>query len=177
MTDITQKIQALLFVAGEAVPKKDLQELVHVDEAGLMASLQDLKAALIGQGLALIETSEAVQLTTAPAVAEFLGTFLEKQDSQLSRASSETLALIAYRGPISRYDIEAIRGVDSRRILQQLVFRGLVSKQTNQGRVVFYDVTPEFWQHVGLPNRQALPRFEELKDNERLRALLAFTQQ
>lgn len=173
MNESAQKIQALLFVAGEVVPKKDLQQLTGLSLAAIDEAIGEIRTYLEGQGLTLVETSEGVQITTAPSVGEFLGKFLEKEESQLSRAACETLALIAYRGPISRYDIEAIRGVDSRRMLQQLVYRGLITKQASEGRVSLYDVSMEFWHHLGVRSREDLPRFEELKNNEALRVLLA----
>lgn len=173
MNDNVKKIEALLFVAGEAVPKKDIGQITGLDQAAVDAALNELRGQLEGHGLCLIESAEGVQMVTAPEVGPFLKQFLTDDGIQLSRASAETLALIAYRGPISRYDVDAIRGVDCRRIISQLVYRGLVRKESKEGRAVMYDISDEFFLHMGVTSREQLPRFEELHSNERLREILA----
>jgi len=173
MTQTAQHIEAILFVAGEAVPKKDLAKLAGVDETQLGDVLMELSQSLAGHGITLMDSVEGVQLITSPEVGAFLGTFVKEGASSLSRAASETLALVAYRGPVSRYDIEVIRGVDSRRILGQLVFRGLVVKEQTPGKAMFYDISADFLMHMGITAKEQLPKYEELKNNERLRELLS----
>ncbi|MBI3255887.1 MAG: SMC-Scp complex subunit ScpB [Candidatus Andersenbacteria bacterium] len=172
MNEAVKKIEALLFVAGEAVPLKDMARITGLDATALQTTLQALRALLEGHGLALVESAQGVQLVTAPEVGAFLKQFLADDRSQLSRAAAETLALIAYRGPISRYDVDAIRGVDCRRIISQLVYRGLVRKESKEGRAVMYDISDEFFMHMGVTSREQLPLFESLHNSERLRELL-----
>lgn len=173
MNEAVKKIEALLFVAGEAVPMKDISQITGLDAAALQTALQELRSSLEGHGLSLVESAEGVQLVTAPEVGPFLKQFLADDGSHLSRAAAETLALIAYRGPISRYDVDAIRGVDCRRIISQLVYRGLVRKESKEGRAVMYDISDEFFMHMGVTSREQLPRFAELHSNERLREIMA----
>jgi len=173
MTLAAQHIEAMLFVAGEAVPKKDLAKLAGVAEGQLADILTEISQSLFGHGITLMDTVQGVQLVTSPEVGAFLGTFVAGGASALSRAASETLALVAYRGPVSRYDIEVIRGVDSRRILSQLVFRGLVVKDQTPGKAMLYDISADFLMHMGITAKEQLPKYEELKNNERLRELLS----
>lgn len=172
MNEVVRKIEALLFVAGEAVPKTDLVKLLGVELNELETYLTELHTVLSETGLALILTQDSVHLVTNPTLADFLQQFLDEENTTLSRAAAETLALVAYKGPVSRYDIEAIRGVDSRRVLQQLVRRGLVVKQAGQGRVSLYTVSELFFQHIGVTRREELPQFQVLSSNERIRELL-----
>ncbi|MBI3251333.1 MAG: SMC-Scp complex subunit ScpB [Candidatus Andersenbacteria bacterium] len=173
MTQAAQHIEALLFVAGEAVPKKDLAKLAGLDEAQLADVLLELSQSLTGHGIVLMDTAQGVQLVTSPDVGAFLETFLAEGTSALSRAASETLALVAYRGPVSRYDLEAIRGVDCRRILSHLVFRGLVVKEPTDGQAMLYDISADFLMHMGITAKEQLPQYEALRNNERLRELLS----
>jgi segregation and condensation protein B len=89
-------------------------------------------------------------------------------EEDLSQAALETLAIIAYRGPVSRAAVENLRGVNCSFILQSLAIRGLVEKKNNpeDGRSYIYNVTFDFLKHLGLGRLEDLPKFEELKKNE-----------
>ncbi|MBI1833842.1 MAG: SMC-Scp complex subunit ScpB [Candidatus Andersenbacteria bacterium] len=172
MTSHTQHIQALLFTAGEAVSKEELCQLSKVTEEELAGAIHEMSEALRGTGLAIIETATHVELVTSPAVAEFLAKFQREESTELSRAASETLAIIAYRGPISRYDVDMLRGVDSRGMIRQLLQRGIVQRLQRSGRTPLYDITEEFLKHMGITNRTALPQFEDLKEADGVNRLL-----
>ncbi len=168
----SQKIEALLFVAGEAVAKKELAKLLNEPVEKIDDYLLELEDALHDRGLALVRTANRIQLVTSPHVATFLAQYSVYDARPLTRAASETLALVAYRGPISRYDIDTIRGVDSRSMLRQLLRRGLVYQIRSGGQTPLYDISDEFLLHVGLTRREQLPQFSELSNNSTVDQLL-----
>lgn len=172
MNEVAQKLEALLFTAGEPLKRSELCELLQVAPEELARAADELREALAGHGLTVVMTAQHIQLMTSPAVASFVEQFLDTEDEPLSKASAEVLALVAYRGPIARFDIEAIRGVDSTRTLRQLVWRGLLTKQKAKGRSILYDVSEEFFAHVGIARREDLPHFDSLQNNEALRHIL-----
>lgn len=175
MGELSQKLEALLFTAGEAVLRSELAALLRISDEELQGAIEDLRAVLTNRGIALVETETEVALTTHPALAEFLTQFLGQTEAQLSRATSETLALVAYRGPVTRYELDVLRGVDTRRILRQLVQNGWVTKASAAGRAPLYDITPEFLKQLGITRKQELPAFAELSDQAAAGELLKHT--
>lgn len=172
MNKKTQQLQALLFAAGEAVPKKELSEILGEPIESVHSYIQELTAALEGHGLALATTDTHIQLVTAPAVADFLSRFQQEELGELTKAAAETLAIIAYRGPLSRYDIDVLRGVDSRSMIRSLMRRGVVRRLQRAGRTPLYDVTEDFLLNLGIQNREQLPDFVTLSNTEAIQHLL-----
>ncbi|HSX25228.1 MAG TPA: SMC-Scp complex subunit ScpB [Candidatus Andersenbacteria bacterium] len=175
MTSLAQHIEALLFTAGEAVLLSEMAQILNVQEAEIVLALQEISNALQGQGIALVTTATHAQLVTSQSVAEFLAQFLSQDDKELSRAAMETLSVIAYRGPISRYDIDTIRGVDSRRMIRQLLLRGLLRQIRTAGQTSLYDISEEFLMKLGMTNKKELPEFASLSISEHLNRLLEET--
>ena len=172
MTKKAQKIQALLFVAGEAVSKKELAKLADTPLETIDEVVQEISDALENQGITIITTNTHVQLTTAPSVAEFLAEYLAETPGKLTKAAAEALALIAYRGPLSRYDIDIIRGVDSRGIIRSLIRRGVIRQIQEAGKTPLYDITEDFLLHLGITKREDLPEFESLRTTESIQRML-----
>lgn len=172
MTPLTQKIHALLFTAGETVSVADLSSLTKEPEQDVRKSLQELSEGLAQTGLAIVMTESHAQIVTSSIVAEFLAQFETQETDELSRAAMETLSIIAYRGPIARFDIDTIRGIDSRRMLRQLLRRGMVRQIRVSGKIPMYDITEEFLSHIGVPKREALPNFEKLSTSEDILRIL-----
>ncbi len=172
MTPLSQKIEALLFTAGEAVPLSELQELTGATEHEVTQAIQELSNSLQDHGLALVTTGTHIELVTSSVVAEFLAQFNKEESGQLSKAALETLSVIAYRGPVTRFDVDAIRGVDSRHMIRQLFARGLVRQLRLSGKAPQYDVTEEFLSHLGITKKEELPDFETLATNENLTRIL-----
>ena len=172
MNSRAQQIEALLFVAGEAVSKKELQKLLSISESELSELLDELTIALHDHGITIIVTETHAQLVTSPDVAEFLASFQQTNEEELSRAASETLAIVAYRGPISRYDVDALRGVDSRRMIRQLMRRGVLQQVKRSGRTPLYDVSEEFLQRIGITKKSDLPDFERLSQDDNIKRIL-----
>lgn len=176
MTEQAQKIQVLLFVAGEAVPKVELVELLKESPESINQHLDELRAELEHQGIALVVTDTHAQLSTAPAMAEFLASFQKEELGELTKAAAETLAIIAYRGPIARYDIDMLRGVDSRSMIRGLMRRGIVRRLQRSGRTPMYDVTEEFLLNLGIEKREDLSDFATLSSHEAIQRILDSSQ-
>lgn len=156
MNILAQHIEALLFTAGEAVSLKDLAELTHVSDEQVAQALNEITAALLNTGISLLRTDTHVQMVTSKNVAEFLSQFILNNDA-LSKAALETISIIAYKGPISRVDIDVLRGVDSRRMIRQLLLRGLIRQQRISGQAALYEITEEFLAHIGVLKKEDLP--------------------
>lgn len=172
MNPLAQQLEALLFTAGEPVPFSELQALTGATHEEVASAIQELSQALQDHGLTLVTTESHAELVTSSNVAEFLAQFTKEEDNQLSKAALETLSVIAYRGPVTRFDVDAIRGVDSRHMIRQLFARGLIRQLRLSGKAPQYDVTEEFLAHLGVTNKKELPDFETLTTNENLTRIL-----
>ncbi len=154
-------VESLLFVAEAAVPITRLAEALEVRPAQVEAALESLARHYTARGLRLQRIKDKVQLTTAPAAAERVQRFLGLAASApLSKAALETLAIIAYQQPVTRPQVEAIRGVNSDSVIKNLLSKGLIEeagRTEGPGRPVLYITTPEFLQHFGLASLEELP--------------------
>lgn len=154
-------VESLLFVAEEAVPVTRLAEALEVRTAQVEAALETLAAHYAARGLSLQRIKDKVQLTTAPVAAERVQRFLGLAASApLSKAALETLAIIAYQQPVTRPQVEAVRGVNSDSVIKNLLSKGLIEESgrtEGPGRPVLYVTTPEFLQHFGLVSLEELP--------------------
>ena len=165
-TQIAAAIESLLFVSGRPLEYPELRKLLDVDEEGLTSSLEMLNDQLEsqGRGIRLQRLGEQVQLVTAPENARYIAALLDlPMTARLTTAAMETLAVISYRQPITRAQIEAIRGVNSDRAVASLIQHGLVveiGRAQTIGRPALFATTPEFLQQFGLTSLEQLPRTE-----------------
>lgn len=156
-------IESLLFVAGRPLTRAELRKLLEVDEELLVTALEWLAESLRqgGRGIRLQLLGEQVQLVTAPENARYVAALLGlPMTAKLTSAALETLAVISYRQPITRSQIEAIRGVNSDRALASLLQYGLVAeigRAQTVGRPALFATTPEFLQFFGLSRLEELP--------------------
>ncbi len=161
-------LEALLFVASEPVTEGELARAMGCKPAEVEVLLQELAAELEGRGIRLFRGETGWFLATAPEVAEVVESFLGSgRPAKLSRAAMETLALVAYLQPITRAQVEAIRGVDSWSVLQSLLDRGLieeVGRSDAPGRPLLFGTTDAFLLTFGLPSIDQLPQLEELRE-------------
>jgi segregation and condensation protein B len=162
-TQISAAIESLLFVSGRPLEFAELRKLLNVDDTELACSLQMLNDQLEsqGRGIRLQRLGEQVQLVTAPENARYIAALLDlPMTARLTTAAMETLAIVSYRQPITRAQIEAIRGVNSDRALASLVQHGLVveiGRAQTIGRPALFATTPEFLQQFGLTSLEQLP--------------------
>ena len=158
---LSVKLEAMLFVAAEPVATTQLATALDVAPSVIERGLNELDASLSGRGLRLQRHAGRVQLTTAPQLAELIERFLGLEaTTHLSRAALETLAIIAYQQPVTRPQIDSIRGVNSDSMMKSLLHKGLIlesGRADGPGRPILYSTTPEFLQHFGLNSILEMP--------------------
>ncbi|EFO80616.1 segregation and condensation protein B [Oscillochloris trichoides DG-6] len=159
-----QLIESLLFVAGEPISVGQMGRALELSAAEIGAALADLEAQCQQRGIRVQRHGDLVQLVSAPESARFIARFLGVQASgRLSAAALEVLAIIAYRQPLTRAQIDSIRGVDSSGTLRALLARDLISEAgrvETAGRPILYVTTPLFLQQFGLTSLADLPPME-----------------
>jgi segregation and condensation protein B len=161
--DLPALCEALLFVAAAPTPAADLAKAIGVDAAAIDDALTHLDATLreSGSGLRLLRHGDGYALTTAPAAARTIARFLGlSRTERLSAAALETLAIVAYKQPISRAQIASIRGVDPDGVLRTLQGRGYVDavgRDDGPGQAVLYGTTRTFLERLGLDSVDDLP--------------------
>ena len=166
--EMTAACEALLFVSAEPVPLGDLRRVLAIRQPTLERVLDYLGKTLAeGQrGVRLQRHNDIVRLVTAPEAALYIDKLKGQQASQrLSDAALETLALIAYRQPVTRPQIEAIRGVDCNGVTNTLLQRGLIQEAgrlDSVGHPILYSTTLAFLQHFGLETPDQLPPIDEI---------------
>lgn len=158
---LVQLVESLLFVAGEPVTVAQLARTLEAPADAVEAALDQLARQCRERGVRVQRHGELAQLVSAPEAARVVGRFLGVQASgRLSSAALEVLAIIAYRQPVTRAQIEAIRGVDSSGALRALLARDLIceaGRLESVGRPILYATTPAFLQQFGLTSLADLP--------------------
>jgi len=158
---LSVKLEAMLFVAAEPATIAQLATVLDVAPSVIERGLNELDASLVTRGLRLQRYAGRVQLTTAPQLAELIERFLGLEaTTHLSRAALETLAIIAYQQPVTRPQIDSIRGVNSDSMMKSLLNKGLIlesGRADGPGRPILYSTTPEFLQHFGLNSILEMP--------------------
>ena len=164
-------VESLLMISPEPVPMARLVEVIRIEDpqteeeaiktaiTGLLGAYGDADRP-VARGFRIEEVAGALQLRTVAENAQYVRRFLSAKPQRLSKASLETLAIIAYRQPITRPQIEQIRGVNSDSVIKNLLTKGLVEETgiaEGPGRPVLYATTPEFLQHFGLSALAELP--------------------
>ncbi|PRR78820.1 Segregation and condensation protein B [Clostridium liquoris] len=164
-------IESLLFVSGEPLKAKDMANILECDTKFIKSLIEDMKKLYReeNRGIIIIETEDSYQLATKKENSEFVQKLLKTNVRQsLSQAALETLAIIAYKQPITRIDIDEIRGVKSDRAIQTLLEKGLTKecgRLDMPGRPILYGTTEEFLKYFGLESLNQMPSLEDvLKD-------------
>lgn len=176
MNPLIAPIEALLFIESKAFTLKKLAQRVNAQEAEVDAALVELQRVYQerGAGVVIVREGDKVQLMSAPAQSELVREYLsETANDDLTRPSLETLTIIAYRGPVSKTELELIRGVNCSLILRNLMIRGLIEEVgTTESGAPVYQVTIDFLRFLGISSINDLPNFEELNRNVHLQELL-----
>jgi segregation and condensation protein B len=158
---VSSLVESLLFVADQPVAVSDLAQALDMSTDAVNEAVDQLCQLYVGRGLRIQRVNGRVQMVTAPETAPAIERFLGLELSgKLSDAALEALAIVAYRQPVTRPDIDAIRGVNSDSVLRTLLSRGLieeVGRLDAVGRPILYGTTFEFLQHFGLENLGDLP--------------------
>jgi len=160
-------LEGVLFVAAEPVQVARLAQLLDVSQEAIDIALADMSVAYRTQqrGIRLLRRGERVQLTSAPEAAPYVERFLNLDlNTRLSPAALETLAVIAYKQPLTRGDMEAVRGVNCDGVLRTLLARELIEpigRLEQPGRPFLYGTTNRFLQYMGLESIEDLPPLPE----------------
>lgn len=159
-------IEGLLFYKAAPQKKATLCKLYDVSVSDLADAILHLKKRLETGALRIIETDTEILLATAPALAPFIEQ-IRKADikNDIGKAGAETLAIILYRSPISRSEVDRIRGVNSSFILRNLLIRGLIERTANKkGSGYSFSATPALLAQLGIDNEKAMPEFARITD-------------
>ena len=168
--EIKPLIESLLFVADEPVAIGRLAAAMGVNREAVEETLRVLSEEYAQRGLRIQRKGERVQMVTAPEAAPHIERFLDLElNSKLSAPALETLAIVAYQQPVTRAEMEAVRGVNCDSVLRTLLSKGLieeVGRLPQAGRPIVYGTTFEFLQHFGLQDLAELPPLENLENEE-----------
>lgn len=154
------QLEALLFVAERPLSRREIGTLAGVDRATVDARLGDLEVSLATRGVRLVVSGDRVELATAPEAGALVARYVGADAVRLSPAALETLAIIAFRQPVTKAAIERIRGVDSDYTVRALLHRRLVVEQGRSdapGRPILYGTGFEFLERFGLASLDDLP--------------------
>ena len=168
--NLSQQIEAILFWKAEPVKLKKLAELLNLPQAGdlqsIRSALSELGSTLKGRGLTLVQTDDEVMLGTAKELSPLIEKLTKDELSRdLGKAGLETLSIILYQGPITRVEIDYIRGVNSQFIVRNLLIRGLVERVENpkDARSYLYKTTLDLLSHLGISKVEDLPEYEAVR--------------
>src|SRR3989344_2406159 len=161
MFSLELKIEAILFFKNEPVSISELAKLTGEKSEAVKASLFKLREFYKDRGIVVIFNGEFVSFGTHHDVSELIERLAKEEFSrELSSASLETLAIILYKGPISRREIDHIRGVNSGFILRSLMIRGLIERTEGTERSYSYKATLKLLGHLGITRREDLPEYQ-----------------
>lgn len=155
-------IEAILFLSPKPISLKRLKK-IFPQAKQIITQLQQEYS---DRGITIVEKEQTYQMVTAPEVSQFVKTFFKKDfDEPLSQASLEVLSIICYLGPITRAEIEKLRGVNSAYILRTLLIRGLIERKIHpqKNNVFVYQPSLELLKYLGVQKAEELPGYEELR--------------
>jgi len=174
--NLKNQIESLLFISNRPLNIKKLAELTERSKTEVETALETLRSeySSADRGIQLIQHEDKVQLTTAAESAGVVEKFLKEElTGDMTRPQLETLTIIAYRGPITKFELEQIRGVNCSLILRNLMMRGLVESSNDKKlKTEVYNITLDFIKHLGISDIKDLPDYEKLSQHETLEALL-----
>ncbi|MCX6763320.1 MAG: SMC-Scp complex subunit ScpB [Candidatus Moranbacteria bacterium] len=170
-------IESILFISGEPVSIARLAKITETDKPTVENALMVLQAEYDSarRGIVIIRKEDEVQMATNAENSEIVEQIIKSElQGELSRAALEVLSIVAYRGPISRLNIEAIRGVNSTFTLRNLLIRGLLEREENQkdSRSYLYQISFDFLKKLGLDNIGKLPDYETLSQDARVESII-----
>ncbi|MFH1668073.1 MAG: SMC-Scp complex subunit ScpB [Candidatus Komeilibacteria bacterium] len=175
--EIKNKIESILLVAIKPLKISKINDLLPgVKKEQVAKAVEELQTKYNHEesGLRIIENRGVIQLTTSPDCVDVTKQFVKDETTgELTKPSLETLTIVAYRQPITKAELEQIRGVNCSMILRNLMIRGLVRRKENkQSLTTYYSVTVEFLKFLGINRVEELPDYAKLNDNINLKKLL-----
>jgi segregation and condensation protein B len=173
---LKQKVESVLFIAARPIGLKRLAEVCGAEREELAAAVEELAAKynVEGSGIRVLRHGSEVQMTTAPEAASIVQDFLKDETTgEMTRPSLEALTIIAYRGPMTKAELEQVRGVNCSLILRNLMMRGLVEAEGEHGDPrTTYRVTMDFVRFLGVSSIEDLPDYGKLRSHENVERVL-----
>lgn len=164
--ELDSYIEAILFLEGEPMKIKKLAEVLNESEKEINTALEILKQKLKDRGICLVRKSDEIMLSTSPDASKICEEISKEEfNKSIGKAGLEVLAIVVYRDPVSRPEIDYIRGVNSSFTARNLLVRGLVERKTNpkDSRSYLYSPSFRFLQFLGVNNINNLPEYENFK--------------
>jgi segregation and condensation protein B len=162
--NLEHNIEAILLFKNEPVSFKELAKILDIDVPKIKSTVESLRNEYKERGMVIIEDDDAVSLGTHPDASKIIEKIQKEELSRdLGRAGLETLSIILYKGPVSRREIDYIRGVNSGFIVRNLLVRGLVERSESEAgeRSFSYKPTLELLRYLGVTKREELPEFAD----------------
>lgn len=159
-------IEALLFALGRPLSRKELSAMLNVETAEIEKGITELRST-VGRGVVCVDDGKEVELRVAPEAAEVIERVRKDEFSrEVGRAGSETLAAVLYRGPLTRSEIDFIRGVNSSQTVRTLLMRGLLRRIPNpkDERSFLYEPTTELLAQLGVEHQDELPDYADMRN-------------
>ncbi len=174
---IKNQIESILFISNKPLTSKKLAEICNRQKAEVETVIESLKREYneSEKGIKIIEHDGKVQMATDKDSSEIIEKFLKEElTGEMTRPQLETLTIIAYRGPVTKMELEQIRGVNCSLILRNLLMRGLVEARLDKKiQTTVYNVTPDFVRFLGLTEISQLPDYNKLSSHETIESLLS----
>jgi segregation and condensation protein B len=162
--DLSHQIEGVLFYKASPMKKLALCKLFSVDDATIAAALEALHTRLQNGAVVLSQSDSEVQLVTSSALDALIESVRkDEMKRDIGKAGAETLAIILYKGPIGRAEIDRIRGVNSSFILRNLLVRGLIEREVEKNASLF-SITSHLLSHLGITNKRELPNYAGVLD-------------
>lgn len=162
---LDKKIEAVLFFRSEPIKLSKLEDLVNSDRDSLVRALEILEKRLLESALMIIMLGDEISIGTRPELSSLIENLTKEELSRdLGKAGLETISIILYKHPISRREIDFIRGVNSSFVLRNLLIRGLIKKNESRGvsRGYFYEPTIDLLSFLGLSKVDDLPQYQDV---------------
>lgn len=164
---LSKNIEAILFYKAEPLSLKKLCNILELKEQEVKQGIQELEKDLKNRGIALVEHENEYTLTTSSETSSIIEKVRKDElNRDLGKAGIETLSIIIYQGPVSRADIDYIRGVNSQFIVRNLLMRGLIEKveNTKDARSYLYKPSLQLISHLGLSKLNDMPEYEDIQN-------------
>jgi len=176
MATLKSQLESLLFVANKPLTVKELADLLKTKNNEIEAAMDELSSdyTSTGSGLQIIKNNGKYQMVSSAESAAIVQEFIKDETSgELSRPSLEALTVIAYRGPITKIDLDRIRGVNCSLILRNLLIRGLIEERADKEKAAsFYNVSIDFIRYLGINKLEDLPDYERLHQDDTIAKML-----
>jgi len=177
--EIKSKIESLLFISAKPMTIKQLSDLLKIKDSEIKKAGDELVEDYKNnkKGIQIIKNGSKFQMVSSPENAKVVQDFIKDETTgELTRPSLETLTIIAYRGPISKIDLDRIRGVNCSLIIRNLLLRGLIeAKADSKKKETYYTVTFDFIRFLGINEINELPDYDKLSKDDMIDRFLAGT--